>query len=385
MRVLLVNESARSHTGGAHRVVVETVGLLAEAGHAVALAYSDGGESEVTCPLYRFSADQSDSLLAARWAEIVRDFCPDVVQIHLTDHPFFLGEVARFGRVCRYLHDQSFFCSAGDRMLAGFQACHRPHALACFWHHYASRCGGKNPLGNLERWQRVKRNFELGSAMHFQVASEFMAQGLRENRIPSEQIHLVPLFARKPTVMAATVPGRISVASRLVRAKGVHVLVDAMLHLPATTSLVIAGDGPERERLEQQVQSQGLASRIRFCGEVTSDAVDTELAAAEVIVSPTLRPEPFGLVGPEGMSHGKPLVAFDGGATPEWLLDGQTGVLVRERTPQALAAAINSVLSDPQKAAGMANKGRALWSQKYTAQAYLDALLVSFARLIKSP
>jgi glycosyltransferase involved in cell wall biosynthesis len=385
MRVLLVNESARSHTGGAHRVVVETVGLLAGAGHAVALAYSDGGPSEVPCPLYRFSADQTDSLLAARWAEIVRDFRPDVVQVHLTDHPFFLGEIARFGPVCRYLHDQSFFCSGGDRMLAGFQACHRPHALACFWHHYASRCGGKNPLGNLERWQRVQRNFALGRAMHFQVASEFMAQGLRENQIPPGQIHLVPLFARIPNATAPTVPGRISVASRLVRAKGVHVLVAALQHLPAVTHLVIAGDGPERSRLEQQVQRLGLTARVRFCGEVTSDAVDRELAASEVIVSPTLRPEPFGLVGPEGMSHGKPLVAFDGGATPEWLLDGQTGVLVRERTPAALAAAINSLLSQPKKAAIMAAQGRALWQQKFTPEAYLHALLGSFSQLVAQP
>jgi glycosyltransferase involved in cell wall biosynthesis len=362
--------------------VVETVGLLAGAGHAVALAYSDEGPSEVTCPLYRFSAGLTDSLMAARWTEIVRDFRPDVVQVHLTDHPFFLGEIARFGPVCRYLHDQSFFCSGGDRMLAGFQACHRPHALACFWHHYASRCGGKNPLGNLERWQRVQRNFALGRSMHFQVASEFMAQGLRENQFPPEQIHLVPLFARKTMATAPTVPGRVSVASRLVRAKGVHVLVEAMRHLPVASTLVIAGDGPERSRLEQQVRDHRLGSRVRFCGEVSSDAVDAELAAAEVIVSPTLRPEPFGLVGPEGMSHGKPLVAFDGGATPEWLVDGLTGVLVQERTPQALAAAINSVLSQPQKAAIMAAQGRALWLQKFTPEAYLHSLLGSFSQLV---
>ena len=384
MRILLVNESARSHTGGAHRVVVETLGLLAAAGHEVALAYSDGGPSEVNCPLYPFSALSPSSVMETRWKEIIQAFRPDVVQIHLTDHIFFLEEVMKFGPVCRYLHDQSFFCSGGDRMEGDFTSCHRAHGAACFWHHYGQRCGGKNPLGNWHRWQRVERNLSLGRKMTFQVASNFMAQGLRENLIPEEQIHLVPLYAREPKVKAAPVSGRLVVASRLVRAKGLHVLIEAMQHLSTDSHLVIAGDGPERQRLEALVEQLQLAKRVRFCGEVNSDQVDAEFAAAEIIVSPTLRPEPFGLVGPEAMSHGKPLVAFDGGATPEWLQDGVNGVLVRERTPVALAKAIQSLLQAPAQAAAMAGKGRELWRQKFSAEVYRDSLLKSFRQLISA-
>lgn len=363
-------------------MVVETLGLLTAAGHESALAYSDGGASEVDCQLYPFSAKSSLTVMETRWQEIIQTFHPDVVQIHMTDHAFFLQEVLKFGPVCRYLHDQSFFCSGGDRMEGSFAACHRAHSIGCFWHHYAERCGGKNPLGNWERWQRVERNLTLGRKMTFQVASNFMAQGLRENLIPEKQIHLVPLYARVPKANAAKVPARLVVASRLVRAKGVHVLVEAMRHLPENSHLVIAGDGPERQRLEALVEQLQLTKRVRFCGEVNSDQVDAEFAAAEIIVSPTLRPEPFGLVGPEAMSHGKPLVAFDGGATPEWLQDGVNGVLVRERTPVALAKAIQSLLQAPAKAAAMAEKGRELWRQKFSAEVYRDSLLESFKRLI---
>jgi glycosyltransferase involved in cell wall biosynthesis len=383
MRILLVNESARSHTGGAHRVVVETVGLLRAAGHTVGLAYSDGGPSEVDCSLHRFSFDQTENQLASGWEEIRREFQPDITQIHLTNHPFFLGEIARFGPVCRYLHDQSFFCSAGDRMLGGFQPCHRPHGPACLWHHYASGCGGKNPLGNWERWSQVQQKMDLSRTMHFQIASKFMAQGLRENQISPERIHLVPLYAREPAVTGVTtIAGRIVVASRLVPAKGVHVMVAALRHLPETITLVIAGDGPERARLEEQARDGGVAARVRFCGEISADALDAEIAAAELVVSPTLRPEPFGLIGPEAMAHAKPLVAFDGGATPEWLVDGENGVLIHERTPEALAAAIKTVLDDSKRAAAMGNKGREMWRQNFAPGSYVSNLVASLEKIL---
>ncbi|MCD6050196.1 MAG: glycosyl transferase, group 1 family protein [Verrucomicrobia bacterium] len=384
MRILLVHESARCHTGGANRVVVETLALLASAGHQVALAYTDGQGSEVQCPVYRISVNTSDSLVQARWEEIIRDFRPDIVQVHQIDHPFFLQEAGAKGPLVRFLHDQSWFCSAGDRMVNGFEPCHRPHATACLWHHYASGCGGKNPAGNWQRWQRVQRNFSQGRQQRFQVASEFMARGLEENGIRRAAIDVVCLFARKPQVIMAIVPGLIVVASRLVPAKGVHLVLDALAELrDVPCSLVIAGDGPERGRLEAQARSLGITERVRFLGEVSPAQVDAELAKAELVLTPTLRPEPFGLIGPEAMAHGKPLLAFDGGATPEWLQSGVNGAMLSERSAGALAAGIRYLFSDRSQMQAMGQKGYAMWQQKFSAEVYTHTLVESFERLVQ--
>ena len=57
-------------------------------------------------------------------------------------------------------------------------------------------------------------------------------------------------------------------------------------------------------------------------------------------------PEPFGLVGLEAALHGVPAVAFDSGGVAEWLHDGISGHLVRERTAAAFGKALASVLGD---------------------------------------
>ncbi|MGV3757381.1 MAG: glycosyltransferase family 4 protein [Verrucomicrobiota bacterium] len=385
MRILLVNESARCHTGGANRVVVETLGLLASAGHAVGLAYWDGQSSEVQCPVYRFSLGVGVSILQARWEEILHDFRPDIVQVHQMDHPFFLELAGRNVPTVRFLHDQSWFCSAGDRMVNGYEACHRPHGAACLWHHYASGCGGKHPAGNWQRWQRVQRNLTQGRQQHFQVASEFMARGLAENGISRKAIEVVMLYARKPLTTEEVVPGRVVVASRLVPAKGVHLVVEAMSELrDVACSLVIAGDGPERTRLEAQVKSLGLAERVRFLGEVSPVQVDDEIAKAELVVTPTLRPEPFGLIGPEGMAHGKPVVAFAGGATLEWLQNGVNGSIVAVRSAPALAGVMSSLLSNRPQMQDMGKNGQLMWGEKFSEEAYIQRLLASFGRIIEN-
>ncbi len=385
MRILLVNESARCHTGGANRVVVETLGLLAGAGHAVGLAYWDGQSSEVQCPVYRFSLGVGDSILQARWEEILHDFRPDIVQVHQIDHPFFLELAGRNVPMVRFLHDQSWFCSAGDRMVNGYEACHRPHGAACLWHHYASGCGGKNPAGNWQRWQRVQRNLTLGSQQHFQVASEFMACGLVENGISRAAIDVVSLYAKEPQVKAETVPGRIMVASRLVPAKGVHLVVEAMQLLSHhNCSLVVCGDGPERARLESLAKEIRRDDRIRFLGEISPQQVDEEIAKAEVVVTPTLRPEPFGLIGPEGMAHGKPVVAFAGGATPEWLQNGVNGVMLSVRSVLELNTALSDLFSDRTQLQAMGKNGHQMWREKFSAETYIQRLLASFERIVQN-
>lgn len=385
MRILLVNKSARCHTGGANRVVVETLGMLAAAGHEVALAYWDGQGSEVTCPVYRFSLDAGDSILASRWEEILRDFRPDIIQIHQMDHPFFLHEAGSKVPMVRFLHDQSWFCSAGDRMVNGYEPCHRAHGAGCLWHHYASGCGGKNPAGNWQRWQRVQRNLSLGRRQHFQVASEFMARGLEENGISRASIEVVSLYAREPKIKANTVAGRVLVASRLVPAKGVHLAVEAMKELAdINCSLVVAGDGPEWGRLEARVEELGLEKRIRFAGEVSPESVDQELAAAELVVTPTLRPEPFGLIGPEAMAHGKPVIAFDGGATPEWLQNGVNGVMLSQRSAPALATVMRSLMANPSQMQDMGNHGKVMWQEKFSGEAYIQRLCLSFEHIIQT-
>ena len=381
MRILLVNHTARPHTGGLNRMVVETCALLHAVGHEVALAYDDDGPAEVPCPVFSLPpATVPHDVMRAAIEELAKDFRPEVIQLHTADHPFFRAEIATLAPTCRFIHDQSLFCSGGDRMSGSLAPCHRPHGLACMFWHYAQRCGGKHPLGNAERWRRVQGWCELkgAGALRLQVASEFMRRGLLENGYATGRIDVLPLFALPPVVATAPDPGLLLVASRLVKAKGVQLLLESLARIQEQPwRLAVAGTGPLLGELRNLSNCLGLARRVTFLGELSPRDLDPWYSRASVVVSPVVRPEPFGLVGIEAMMRGKPVVAFAGGATEEWLADGETGLAVRELTAPALAAALTRILSDAalRERCGANALGR---SRAFAPERFVQRLIVSF-------
>ena len=127
--------------------------------------------------------------------------------------------------------------------------------------------------------------------------------------------------------------------------------------------------------------THGLAGRVKFLGELSPQELETWYARASVIVSPVLRREPFGLVGLEAMAHGKPMIAFEGGATNEWLVAGETGFLVAERSTAALAAALTQMLQSPTEARRMGGQARRRW-ENYRPEIYVTRLVASLERCI---
>jgi glycosyltransferase involved in cell wall biosynthesis len=134
----------------------------------------------------------------------------------------------------------------------------------------------------------------------------------------------------------------VGAVGRLAPEKGMDVLLQAMALLPDTRAEV-AGDGPERERLERSAHELGIASLVTFAGWVEAPWPDH--LAPDVLVVPSRR-EGFGLVAAEALMAGIPVVASAVGGLPEVLEHGAAGLLVPPEDPTALAGAIQSVLSD---------------------------------------
>src|SRR3989454_4775449 len=111
---------------------------------------------------------------------------------------------------------------------------------------------------------------------------------------------------------------------------------------PAT--LVLVGDGPDRDAAEQQVDGLGLRKDVRFLGKVES--VGDVLRGADLFLLPSAT-ESFGLAALEAMACGVPVVASAAGGIPEVVVDGETGFLappgdVARMTERALAVLTNS-------------------------------------------
>lgn len=145
------------------------------------------------------------------------------------------------------------------------------------------------------------------------------------------------------------------VPARLDPLKGHEFLLEAA-RLLENVHVVLAGDGPERSRLEQLAEKLGVSARVTFLG-FRSD-IPQLLACADVVVLPSLA-EGLPLAALEAMSAGRPLVATAIGGTDEAVTDGVTGLLVPPRDGNALAGAVERVLADPEEAQRRANAAAA--------------------------
>jgi glycosyltransferase involved in cell wall biosynthesis len=153
------------------------------------------------------------------------------------------------------------------------------------------------------------------------------------------------------------VPGdaRILLAvSRLSTQKGIDIAVRALAELQPHIVLVVLGEGPERQALEQLAAHIGVADRVFLPGRVPD--VGAWLRRASVFVHPA-RWEGFGLAVLEAMLAGLPVVASNVSSLPELVVDGETGLLVPLDDPSAFASAVESALGRPEL--GAAGRERA--------------------------
>jgi len=143
--------------------------------------------------------------------------------------------------------------------------------------------------------------------------------------------------------------GRVIVsAGRLVPWKGFEALITAFSRLHAAvpdTRLVIAGEGPLRPRLEQQVRALGCAEEVVFTGRLPQSELFAYLTAADVFVLNTAY---------EGLSHQlievmllkTPIITTPVGGNPELIQDGVEGVFVPYNDAEAFAESMQRVLED---------------------------------------
>jgi N-acetyl-alpha-D-glucosaminyl L-malate synthase BshA len=112
--------------------------------------------------------------------------------------------------------------------------------------------------------------------------------------------------------------------------------------MPAT--LLMVGDGPDRQDAENEARELGVGADVRFLGRL--GAVAPVLAAADLFVLPS-QTESFGLAALEAMACGAPVLAARTGGLPEVLTDGVEGILEPAGSVEAMARRAVTLLRDP--------------------------------------
>lgn len=139
--------------------------------------------------------------------------------------------------------------------------------------------------------------------------------------------------------------------SRFATDKGIYELLEAFEAIASRysdLSLVMAGDGPEYNRMVQWVQAHNLSDRVRFTGYLRGRAKAQELINADLFVFPTYHGEgcPVSLL--EAMAAGLPVVTTQAGGIPDIFEDRTNGIMLNEVTPAVIEEAIIKLLNDSQ-------------------------------------
>jgi len=162
---------------------------------------------------------------------------------------------------------------------------------------------------------------------------------------------------------------------RLVSDKGADLLLEAMALLESKPRLTIAGDGPERARLEKRARDLQLQSRVDFIGSQASEPLAKLLRQHQILVVPSRWREPFGIVALEGIACGCVAVGSADGGLAEAI--GPCGLTFPNGDVPALAKTLSKLLADSAERDRLQQNvpaHLARFTPRHVAGLYLDAI-----------
>jgi glycosyltransferase involved in cell wall biosynthesis len=223
------------------------------------------------------------------------------------------------------------------------------------------------------------------------MQNEYINHGLAASRVFNVKYgsDLERLTESQPSAAIAPVdddrPWRLLFVGRMDQLKGGRELLEALplvaARLDRSLHLTFAGDGPDRASWEALASDLCRDDRLRvdFTGWVDRSRIDGLFAASDLLVLPSLWPEPLALVGLEAARHRLPVAAFAVGGIGEWLRPGRNGHLAPGDPPTVpgLTEAIVACLRDPHTHARL-REGANHPSADFSFDTHVELLLRAF-------
>ena len=147
---------------------------------------------------------------------------------------------------------------------------------------------------------------------------------------------------------------------RLEEYKGFPILVNAMKLIKNNLHLFIAGKGPQGKYLKRLVIKNNLKNKVTFKGAVNYKKVYDLYLSSDIVILPSIWPEPLSRVILEAFTIGRPLIATNSGGTSEYVINNKTGSLLPINNAEAMAKSISKLASNYKLRKKLAIKARKL-------------------------
>lgn len=224
-------------------------------------------------------------------------------------------------------------------------------------------------------------SFIIGRCDAVTSNSEFTANLIRQ--LAHVPVHVIPYGSRIDIkdLPDQDMAGGVLFVGRLIERKGLPYLLEA-IHLLAqkrSVHLDIVGEGNLKAELMKRAAQLGISDRVIFHGRVDDDALITLYARCSLFVLPSIidshgDTEGLGVVLLEAMSYQKPVIATSVGGISDIVRDGETGLLVAEKSAPALAQAIERILDDPELARRLGKQGAEYVKERFDWDRIVDEI-----------
>jgi glycosyltransferase involved in cell wall biosynthesis len=326
---------------------------LASPGHELGFFYeTDEPASRPHIPLPEGSTSFYPAVGKDERLRAVRTWRPSVIYVHGLLDPLIEERLQEIAPAVLFAHGYYGTCISGDKThkFPVVQPCSREFGPACLGLFYPRRCGGLNPITMTHEYARQRQRLSLLPRYAAVVtASEHMRHEFVRHGAAGGRVFACPFSASAHAASAPSLPDsgaasrsswRLAFVGRMDRLKGGAYLLDALARVREAIDrplhLTLAGDGPQRRKWERQalqVMRDTPGVQIEFDGWLQRPQLDSVLERSDLLVMPSLWPEPYGLVGAEATRRGLPVVAFATGGIPEWLVEGVNGCLAPSDPP----------------------------------------------------
>jgi len=273
-----------------------------------------------------------------------------------------------------------------------------PHALTSIWlagsHGKAAVVMSRRVAYPLGRSLVARKRYE--SAQRIIAISRFVAKSVLDSGVLPEKVEIVYEGVEVPPAVTqearrlARMRWRVGDSEQLLGCvgyllpeKGQEFVVRSLASARATflgARLLLAGDGPCREKLEFLVRDQGLQDAVIFAGFIQE--VSQAYAALDAFLFPSLA-EPLGTSLLAAMAWGLPVLAVASGGVPEYVKDSETGLLLAQPDPGLFSAGILRLLSEPEFAKRLGGAARNSIQRRFTADRMVRNTLRVYEDVLK--